>query len=225
MVIHAGSNGNRDGTTQGCERGLHRAFSSPDTAFREDYQNGTSLETDSMVNFKGYIDNSTNSVVAKNLSDIEDEYEALAKAIEIYNGAKEWMLNYSWPRIIRYLKYDPASKENITEKDICHSCKYSIEVRSNENVFGMNNLRTYVWVGGTGVDLNNNQTTDDIIPENPTANPPTVEINEAEVLWCFAYGEREWVREVSFVTAKEQTERYINNRQRDGDTNYKADCP
>lgn len=92
----------------------------------------------------------------------------LAKAIGIYNGAKWRMLNYSWPRMIKYLKYDENSKAN--SGSICHSCKYSILVRNHAGIF-KNHLRTYVWEGA--------------------AADETDPVNGAR--WCFKYGEEEWI--------------------------------
>ena len=117
----------------------------------------------------------------------EDNYEALAKAVIGYNGGETYAKRYSWAKLLKYRAYDASSDRN--SGGTCHSCRYSIEVRGT--IFG-NNLRTYIWEGGKGVDVNNNGTID-IIPADPSTTPPTPAIDESTAPWCFAYGEKEWV--------------------------------
>ena len=56
------------------------------------------------------------------------------------------------------------------------------------------------------------------LPDN-TINPLA-----GQAKWFFAYGERNWIDCFHYVKAKEQTERFIANRQRDGDINYEVNC-
>ena len=154
----------------------------------------------------------------------EDNYENLAKAIIVYNTNSEWMLKKSIPYMLKHYNHAGTNGTNNETDSHCYSCKYSMNVR--KAWLGENNLRQYIWVGERGVDLNADGDTLDIIPGDPTATPPISERNEAtEAKWCFSYGEKEWVSGTLFQTAKEQTERFIYNRERTGDTNYKADCP
>jgi len=116
----------------------------------------------------------------------DDAYEKLAKAIYFYNSGT-WVTQYSWPYMLKYFSYkkDSIKNEIVNDETICHSCRYSIEVR--EKVFG-ENLRTYIWAGERGVDLDG----DGILGDNPA----TTEDESPELtapVWCFAYGEKEWV--------------------------------
>ncbi len=97
----------------------------------------------------------------------EDNYETLAKAIFYYNSNK-WVTRLSWPYMMKYLTYKSDSggnKEAATndKRGTCHSCRYSIQVR--EKVFP--ELRTYIWAGARDAT--------------------------GTVLWCFAFGEKDWV--------------------------------
>jgi hypothetical protein len=159
MVVHSASSGGSDGASLSCEGGMHRAFVGAQS-IREKYNNvtdGKLGDSDKMTDFIGYIDNATGAIVQKSVTEKEDDYEALAKAIGIYNGAQRWMRNMSWPRMIKSIPYKEGSKGNFGMKNgkdrVCHSCSYSIKVRNHELTF-KGKLRTYVWKGGDKTDLN-----------------------------------------------------------------------
>lgn len=186
MVIHSASNdsgGTVSGTaTIGCIGGMHRGFvgSQP---MREEYNNTLNFDNgiNQMDDFVGYISNADGALVRKNQTDREDDYEALAKAIAIYNGGTSWMVNFTWPRVIKYLTYqeNSTSNEGYARTGICHSCKYSIKVRNQDDLFE-GSLRRYVWRGDTAtenIDINQDGEID------IAAGEP----------WCFEYGEEEWV--------------------------------
>ncbi len=102
----------------------------------------------------------------------EDDYEKLAKAINVYNsGGQAWIIKVSMPYALKYFKHNGANGTNNQGSDNCFSCKYSIEVR--ERWLGGNNLRTYIWAGARDAT--------------------------GTVLWCFAFGEKEWVGGKTFI--------------------------
>ena len=100
----------------------------------------------------------------------------------------------SWPYLIKTnhpppIDDDPTTKdinETITNAgDICFSCGYALKIKNQR--FGLP-YREYIWVGKRGVDLDG-----DVILGD---NPDTTEDESAELtapVWCFAYGEREWI--------------------------------
>ncbi len=150
MVIHSAANNNKATGSSSCWGGMHRGFSGT-KPMREEYNQLLKFDNNvnQMKDFIGYIDNKTGSIVKRNQTAKEDDYETLAKAIAIYNGAKSTMLNFTWPRIIKFLKYKEKSKSNgsYSANSICHSCKYSIKVRNRSELFA-GKLRRYVWEGG-----------------------------------------------------------------------------
>ncbi|MEJ2046266.1 MAG: hypothetical protein P8X89_23665 [Reinekea sp.] len=89
----------------------------------------------------------------------------MAAAITAYNSGRHVLgrQRRSWPSILRYLRHDVEGRNSDTD---CHSCAYSIGIRSE--LFGEDALREYIWEGD---DADND------------GNPD----------WCFAYGEEEWV--------------------------------
>ena len=121
------------------------------------------------------------------------------------------MRTYSWPRMLKYLKYKSDSKENDKGKSICHSCKYSILVRGDQKVFG-ENLRTYVWAGGTyAADLK--------LEDNITPDP------KAGTDWCFAYGEKEWVSGKKWENIQKLGDKYNIGVKDIGTTDPRIACP
>jgi hypothetical protein len=99
--------------------------------------------------------------------------------------------------------------------------KYAIEILQNSaRGIGLPE-RQYVWFGGNGVDSDG----DGHIGDNP-ATPAIVEgAGEKEIPWCFEFGEKEWkAGKVEYSDAKDQTERFINSRNKSDDKNYRADC-
>lgn len=63
-------------------------------------------------------------------------------------------------------------------------------------------LRSYIWEGGKGVDVNKDKEIKDIAAD-PNAVPPKAAVIETTVPWYFAYGEKEWVAGKKFQTVKE----------------------
>ena len=96
----------------------------------------------------------------------EDNYDVLARAVLGYNSGESYAEDYSWAKFLKYRDYKKTSSRNTG--NICHSCRYSIEVR--ENIFGAN-MRAFIWYGGTY---------------------PSGHVN-ADQNWCFAFGEHDWV--------------------------------
>jgi len=135
------------------------------------------------TNLLGYMKDG--QVIKAGAGDLEDDYELLARAIGLYNGANDILAqNDTWPEVLsqNVLSRDSSGKGNKDGK--CYSCFYAINIRNTH--FGLP-LRDYVWVGErqplTIKDGAGNTIT------NPLANQP---------VWCFAYGEREWRAGTSF---------------------------
>jgi hypothetical protein len=154
---------------------MHRAFIRTEDDTRRlgrAYNVSGSNVTGNVNDLRGYRHGAGN-VTTINLNHAQDEYERLAAAVSYYNSGTHLVGNSrrSWPSILKYLEFSPNSVSNAGA--VCHSCRYSIQVR--ETVFG-ENLRTYIWQGGTGTD----------------GQP-----------WCFAYGEREWVSGATFTQARQ----------------------
>lgn len=188
FVIHSAANNTSDVGTKACQGGMYRAFVSK--SLRVQYNSGASLQPVSEL--KGYINNADGTVVTKALTEKEDDYEALAKAIGIYNGNTNIFTSKSWPWVLRYLQYVPDSKENTGL--ICHSCRYSIDARNKPNVLE-NNLRRYVWYGGK-YPLT--------LPDGTTPHP------NAGQDWCFAYGEKEWVDGKKWKDMWKNADKYVS---------------
>lgn len=194
MVVHSASNDTTDVTSpSSCVGGIHLAFSGSQR-MREEYDNGTAPGVQSMSDFRGYIDNETGSVVPLSPSDMEDDYDALAKAIGSYNGAMKVFRNRSWARLIRYTT-PGAPGVNDMGKNKCYSCKYTINVRDTEIALG-GNLRKYVWQGGLGADINGDGDIVDVMDDPKTEEDEAV--IEESTPWCFVFGEAEWVAGETF---------------------------
>ncbi|WP_144407551.1 hypothetical protein [Gynuella sunshinyii] len=143
------------------------------------------------------------------LGTAEDHYEKLAKAVFYYNSAHRWIqgpTRKSWPFILKYKQYRADSTGNSTRTNVCHSCKYSIQIR--REFLGRDHLRTYIWAGGR-YPL--------VLPDG-TAHP-----NGGQA-WCLAYGEHEWISGVTFDSAMSQTRRIVNGNPNAGDHNYATTC-
>ncbi|GGY59961.1 hypothetical protein GCM10011297_35310 [Bacterioplanes sanyensis] len=185
FIAHTASNNEATASTAQCWGGMHLAFTGTNR-MREDYGNSIAGDPTGanhpMADFRGYIDNTTQALVRRALTVREDDYEALAKAIGFYNGIRTRFRNNPWPRMLKQYIYQRNSKSNHTNDAgdyVCHSCKYSIEVRNQADLFA-GHLRRYVWMGGTAAaDIS---TDDDL----------EIEIRAGEE-WCFVYGESEWV--------------------------------
>ena len=108
----------------------------------------------------------------------EDNYDVLSKAVMGYNSGETYADNYSWSKFIKYKEYQANSNRNTGK--ICHSCRYSIEVR--ETIF-KDNLRTFIWAGER---------------QPATLTDGSVNPQAGEPVWCFAFGEKEWVEGKKF---------------------------
>jgi hypothetical protein len=171
-----------------------------------------------MADFVGYRDNRNNATVRRAMTAQEDAYEALAKGIGYYNGNGRVHENAdgtqtnallftrrSWPRLLLEMEYDADSTENSVT--VCHSCRYSTEIRNAENVLA-GHLRSYVWRGGV----------------YPLVSPNGAQHPNAGQQWCIGYGEAEWLSGVSFTGATSQTRRVVNGNPREGDRSYVTNC-
>ncbi|MEJ2046270.1 MAG: hypothetical protein P8X74_21420 [Reinekea sp.] len=81
-------------------------------------------------------------------------------------------------------------------------------------------LRTYIWEGGT-VPLQIPDPDYQGEGEAPMINNQDPDAGQE---WCFAYGEAEWLRGVTFDDALNQTRRIILGIPDEGDVNYEVDC-
>lgn len=158
FALHTASNGN-------CLGGMNRAFVANNLSEQYELTGANAVD-----DFRGWVGRAEASTE-------EDEYEHLAKAIGVYNSGT-WLVDYSWPAMLRNYNYDSDSVKNVSAGRICHSCKYSIEIRGH--AFGLDNLRKYLWLGGIATaDIN-------------TDTDPEPEILAGQE-WCFVYGEEDWV--------------------------------
>ena len=177
LVVHTASdNSYTTGSSQNCEGGLHKAF------IRDVLKTTYSLVAagETVAELRGYIHPGQETPTTLQLTDREDDYEGLAKAIGIYNGngsnERPIFTNRSWAGRLRYMQYDLGSTQNTAT--VCHSCKYSLKVRNKAGTFE-NHLRQYIWQGGTyPADLTD------------AAGNPDPRAGQA---WCFGYGESEWI--------------------------------
>ena len=94
-----------------------------------------------------------------------------------------------------------------------------------EEIGGYLPFVTYIWHGGIQPDEIPQRDEDGNIITGENNLPVMVENPEAGQEWCFAYGEREWMDASVFNTVREQTERHIYRRSRDGDINAEVGCP
>lgn len=97
-----------------------------------------------------------------------------------------------------------------------------ISVR-NKN-FGLP-FRQYIWQGGTSKqDLNGDGLFKKLDNDPRTTGDVVDPIDENAVPWCFAYGEEEWLKRVSYQDAFEQSERFQFNRNKANDTDRRTVC-
>ncbi|MBQ0726662.1 MAG: hypothetical protein KBT77_04850, partial [Thalassolituus oleivorans] len=192
LVIHTASDNSSTSATQNCEGGLHKAFVR--NTLKSSYNQAAAGET--LEELRGFIHPQQEVVTTVQVTDQEDDYEALAKAIGIYNSNgttdRPIFTSRSWAGRLRYLEYLESSTENTAT--VCHSCKYTLLVRNKAETFA-GHLRKYIWQGGTGLDLDN----DGVIATVPNNDG----IVESETPWCFGYGEEEWLSGVTYAQVRQ----------------------
>src|SRR5690606_15813866 len=121
----------------------------------------------------------------------EDDYEVLAKAIGLYNGASYWFRNDTWPFILKYRTQGLNNGRNDQAGNNCASCEYTIEIRNGRGTHRSFDMtpRSYIWVGARFDfvrDVNG------LVVVDANGQPiPHPQAGQPE--WCFAYGELEWI--------------------------------
>jgi hypothetical protein len=163
--------------TANCLGGMNQAFVSNNLTRSYESVKNVGGDISDLVGVKG---------VTAALGAADDNYEKLAKAIFYYNSPHDWIKGLSWPYIMKYLTYKKDSDQN--EKDpnnsnlgICHSCRYSIQVR--EKVFP--ELRTYIWAG---------------------ERYPVGHAQAGDPVWCFVFGEQDWMDGKVFDEVKQEAD-------------------
>ena len=140
---------------------------------------------------------------------------------------------HSFAKLIKHGQFVADSDRNDNTSGVCHSCRYAIQAK--EELFG-DHLRTYIWQGspnGGNQDVNGDGVIANVGTEGEEGFIP--EINLPGVPWCFAYGEEEWTTYTvnshgsvtygpTFTEAKEQSERFQNDREREGDADHRSPC-
>ncbi len=231
FVIHTASNATTADGLASCEGGFHKSFISG--RYQQTFANdnaqfrAAAANVDDLVGYR-HADGNIIPVPEQ-----EDEYDLLSKAIAGYNGADGWLSAHSFAKLIKYGRFKANSDRNSNDTGVCHSCRYAIQAK--EELFG-GNLRTFIWQGGP------NGGNEDVNGDGVIANVGELgevgfiqEINLPGVPWCFAYGEEEWTTYTvngdgsitygpTFTVAKEQSERFQNNREREGDEDYRSPC-
>ncbi len=145
MVIHTASSSSSPAGTANCEGGFHKAFVDDELRLKYNHNIGSSGETlTELIGFK----HGNGAVTPITDSSTEDMYENLAKAIAIYNAngikGQPFFTAQSWPRLLRYKKKDTSKQANTAT--ICHSCKYSLEIRNKAETLSGTSKNVYmVW--------------------------------------------------------------------------------
>jgi hypothetical protein len=186
FVIHTASDNGVGAGQVACKgliyRGFHTNDQTLDVTFVAD-MGIVNSRAGNVADLRGYRHNSGNvTAIPTN----EDDYDVLAKAVMGYNSGEGYADDYSWAKFLKYKEYLVNSPRNTGR--ICHSCRYSIEVR--KALFGAN-MRTFIWEGGQGVDVNSDGAIADV-PDDPVT-PQNEAVVETTIPWCFAYGEEDWV--------------------------------
>ncbi|WP_323816513.1 hypothetical protein [Cellvibrio sp. NN19] len=153
-------------------------------------------------------------IIASNATQhIDDDYELLAKGLGAYNqGAarfsggigSSWinvLVNRPTPtseafRMVAAKDYGNRSESEKVLFSLTEAVRYAMWIMHDSDKLALP-MRTYVWKGGEGVDVNGDGEIKNV-PANPAANPVQAEIIEETVEWCFAYGESDWVGGVSW---------------------------
>jgi len=180
---------------ENCDNGpFKKAFI--DKSFDKSYES-------SLSDLIGYKQNGATLKLYTSETKKDDTYEILSKAIGVYNGASTKFGEHSWPYLIKTnhlppIEDDPTTKdinETITNAgNICFSCGYTLKIKNQR--FGLP-YREYIWAGKRGVDLDG----DGIVGDNPaTTEDESPELSAP--VWCFAYGEKEWVEGEMFEKIK-----------------------
>jgi hypothetical protein len=185
-------------------------------AFDVAYRLGSFTKTHSNPAPLKYRHNTTGTLTA--ISNEDDAYEVLAKAIAGYNGGLEFWKKDSWANLLRQTQLPSDNKTFAnTLGGRCSSCKYSIEVRNVR--YGLP-YRQYIWKGGKypKYDLDADGEVKKDAQGNPILHP------KSEQDWCFAYGEQEWIGGVKWSDAKDYSERYVLGNPKENTTDYRAEC-
>ncbi|MEJ2076220.1 MAG: hypothetical protein P8X79_22490, partial [Reinekea sp.] len=179
---------------QSCPGGFYVALNIDNSIYRQTFNMDNAnlyaiagANVDDLVGYRhgaGVITRVVENADAEHEVTEEDDYEMLTKAIMIYNGLRGILDDHSYAKLLKYMGYDPFSKENTAE--ICHTCKYVIRIKQS---FMPGHLRTYIWEGGTvplqipDPDYRGEGEAPMINNQDPNAGQE----------WCFAYGEEEWL--------------------------------
>lgn len=156
-----------------------------------------------------HYDNNAGAI--SNANHTDDNYEKLAKGIGGYNQGQGTFLGNSaaWAGLLTRTTNTDAQDKAI---------RYAIRIMHNEHFpFG---YRTYIWRGGTypPVLLNNEGE-----PQLDTNGSP-IPHPQAGDIWCFAYGESEWLVGTKYEDLKTETTRYAEGHPKTGDHDARVAC-
>ncbi|RFA27165.1 hypothetical protein CAI21_15045, partial [Alkalilimnicola ehrlichii] len=219
FALHTGSDNSSAEEMSNCHGAFHRAFVSRGhpQVYRQDRGAvaGTEQHLDDLVGFR----HGGGAIVPIDEATEVDAYDTFALGVAAYNGGLG-MFARSWPRWLKYWRFDRNAVRNSNSTMVCFSCRYSIEVRNFEHYLNLP-YREYIWAGEI---YNDNEVREALIEafevelqaafgEEGAGTRPLEELQTwvmehedlgeeafaergvpdvGEPKWCFAYGEREW---------------------------------
>ena len=180
-----------------CGRSFRKAFHLTD-------YNGTYSSGD--VTLVRMETGSASEAIAEGSHD-DDAYEKLAKGLGGYNQGAATFGRRAWVSLLtsqitrndaEYTRIGNIAYSARTDDEKAIYARttamvYALRIMHDEDKLGLP-YRSFIWQGGTTEeDANGDGDTEDVLDDDPRTEVEGDSINEAEVPWCFAYGEEEWL--------------------------------